>query len=225
MARSYRHLTLLVTLLGSGACAATAPRRELAFTVFSTEPLTALAYVAKAGTRPTPLVLYPTARSPRYRQSGSGPVKFVNSATGTGLAEAEVPDGIHQALILFVGTKLGGSVPGKVWVLDDDKLGQAAGEVWVLNLSGLKLEGRINRQFRRVPEQAVMCFPAGVGAAIELWTEFKGRKYQAYAETLTSGPAGGALLLLLPPYHPGAQQVQSRILLPAPPGGATEAGR
>ena len=225
MARSFRHLTLWATLLGSLACAAAEARRDLAFTVFSTDPLPALAYEAKAGTQPTPLVLFPTARSPRYRQLGSGPVKFVNGATGTGLVEAVVPDGIHQALILFAGVQPGGSVPGKVWVLDDAKLGQAAGEVWILNLSGLSLEGRVNRQFRRVPEQALVRVTAGAGAAIELWTDFKGRKYRAYAETIPSGPVGGALLLLLPPYHPGALQVQSRVLRPAAPGGPTGAGR
>jgi len=83
----------------------------------------------------------------------------------------------------------------------------------LLNYSGLALEGAVNRRSVTVRDRAALRCHVGAVAEIQLRTTFRGRSYQAYAGTVALEPAGRVVLLLLPPYHPGALQVQSRVLV------------
>ena len=61
--------------------------------------------------------------------------------------------------------------------------------------------------------------PVGRSASINLRTPFRDRTYQAYTETLLLQESDRALLLLLPPYHRGSLEVQSRVLTDSPRDG------
>jgi hypothetical protein len=56
-----------------------------------------------------------------------------------------------------------------------------------------------------------------------LSTVFSQRTYQSYAGTARLGRNERALLILFPPFYPGALEVQSRLLVDQPPAGAAAA--
>jgi hypothetical protein len=102
-------LQLLVMLAACSTHAAAQPAQSVHFTVFSATPVTGLAYAPRAKAAPTALVFYPTARSPRYEYRGTMPLRFLDQATGAVVAEATIPPGINEALLLF--SALGGRLP------------------------------------------------------------------------------------------------------------------
>lgn len=215
MARPLRSLILLLlsTVTPAFAVAGPAAERRLTFTVFAAEPMGPLVYTPKPGAKPVPLVLYPTAQSPRYFQQGSGTVILRNQATGAVVAEVAVPVAIRRALLILLPDP--GPLapfPCRVWVIDDGSARDTSGMLRLLNLSGLRLAGTINRRPVVISQDQMEQYAAGSVAAVALRTEFKGRSYQAYAEIIPLGIDRRVLLLLLPPYHSGALQVQSRVL-------------
>ena len=77
---------LFVFALASQAARAqsAAPEQTVRFTVFSARPAAGLTYVARARQAASPLVLYPTARSPRYEYRGAMPLRITDAATKSG---------------------------------------------------------------------------------------------------------------------------------------------
>ena len=76
-----------------------------------------------AGAPAVKLAFYPTARSPRYDYRGPMPLRFVDSETGAVVAEATIPIGLNDALLLFssaAATDVGaGKLRYQISVLDD----------------------------------------------------------------------------------------------------------
>ncbi len=220
MAGRLRYLICLFVLGAMTKARAEAPAagvRHLSFTVFSAQPITGLMYRARMDAASSPIDFYPTARSPDYDYQGPASVCFWDGASGRIVAEVTVPLGITSALFLFAAS---GSVDGgaryQVRVLDDGLRSHAAGELRVLNYSGLNLSGTINRKRVMLPDGSALSPQVGRSADILLRAPFKDKSFQAYAETIPVGETGRALLILLPPYRPGALEVQSRLLLDAP---------
>lgn len=210
--------------LGTAARAeSAAPEQTVRFTVFSTRPAAGLTYVARPRQAATPVVLYPTARSPRYEYRGPMPVRILDAKTNTAVAEASVPPTITEALLILVPIE---PVPAtglryQVYVLDDTAARQAPGTLAIINFSGLALAGTVvgkpvTLQTGLNPAQAV-----GRTAAIMLRTVAKNRNFQAYANTLELAKHERALLLLLPPFYKGSSEVQSRLLVDSPGGAKT----
>ena len=200
--------------------------RRLEFTVFSAQPITGLAYSARAEGKPRPLAFYPTARSPQYSYAGPATVQFLDARSGTVAAEVIVPPEIRMALFIFspVNSPAPGAPRYQVMVVDDSQGQHAPGKLRVLNYSGLALSGTINRHPVVLPEGANGPFESGTTAVIELRTPFRDRSYRALATTLSLAPGDRGLLLLLPPYRPGSLEVQSRMLVDAPPSSPTKLG-
>jgi hypothetical protein len=220
MARIFRHLTLLglsSALVAASVRPETAPERHLDFTVFSSQPISGLAYRPSVDAAPCPLIFYPTARSPRYDYRGPPKISFTDGKTGTVVAEAVVPPTISSALFLLtVDRTANGETRYRVRVLDDSVRRHAPGELHVLNYSGLLLSGIINRRPVTLADGRAILVSAGNSADIRLCTAFNGKSYQAYADSVPIGQSGRALLILLPPYQRGALEVQSRLLFDAP---------
>jgi hypothetical protein len=101
-------------------------------------------------------------------------------------------------------------------VVDDGATEHGPGSLLIPNFSGLALSGGINGQPLTLLSGFNAPLPVGRSASINLRTPFKDRTYQAYAETIFFNESSRALLLLLPPYHKGSMEVQSRVLLDAP---------
>jgi len=216
-----RYLGALLALLIGGAARAqpaAPPARHFTFTVFSPELIEHLVYVPHPNAAPLPLVFYPTARSCSYRYAGPETVQLFDSGTGAAAAKVSVPSEIHTALFVLaaIGSPASATPRYRVQVVDDGVTHHPPGTLLILNLSGLQLAGTINQ--RHVTLAGGMNAPIRVGAsaAVNLRTPFKGRSYQAYAETIPLSDSGRALLLLLPPYRQGSLEVQSRVLLDAP---------
>ena len=222
MAQLRRYLTSLVIALATGltvqAGSPSGPERTVSFTVFCSEPTPTLAYIPYPDAATVPLAFYPTARSPQYSYGGPVPLQLFEMTTGRVVAEINFPAEVRTALLILTPdkTRPGETSRYQVRVVDDGTLTHAPGELLVLNISGLTLSGTINR--RSVALQDGINAPIGVGesATINLRTRFKDRSYQAYADTIPLGPSGRALLLLLPPYHRGSLEVQSRVLVDSP---------
>jgi hypothetical protein len=183
--------------------------------VFAAEPVTSLTFTPRPDAEPVALRFYPTARSPSYLVTGSEPIEFTDGVTGEVVAEVSVPEGMTRGLFLF--TPASHPEPGdpgyNVQVLNDDGRAFPSGTLRLLNGSGLELFGTING--RAVSLRVGLNTVDGLGGTAEvlLRTSFRGRSYQAFADTIALPDDGRALLILLPPYRPGSVEVQSRVLV------------
>lgn len=222
----------LVGLLSGAASASAQPAiPSIRFSVFSSKPIKDVGFAPRAGVAPQTLAFAPTARSPRYEFRGPMPLRFVDVTTGQVVAEATIPAGIRDALLLFSPIDASAPAAGKgtetlryqVAVLDDSAARLAPGSLSIVNLSGLALSGTVNQE--KVALQPGLNAPLSVGRAakIALRTTFKGRSYQSYAGTAALGRNDRALLILFPPFYAGSLEVQSRLLIDPPPGTAVAA--
>jgi len=200
------------------------------FSVFSPKPIKDVGFAPRAGVAPQTLAFAPTARSPRYEFRGPMPLRFVDVTSGVVVAEAAIPAGIRDALLLFSlietpasAGKGTGTLRYQVAVLDDSAARLPPGSLSIVNLSGLALSGTVNKE--KVALQPGLNSPLAVGRAakVALTTTFKGRTYQSYAATAALGRSDRALLILFPPFYAGALEVQSRLLIDPPPGTAVVA--
>ncbi len=200
------------------------------FSVFSPKPIKDVGFAPRAGVAPLSVAFAPTARSPRYEYRGPMPLRFVDVTSGVVVAEATIPAGIRDALLLFSpletpasAGRAVGTLRYQIAVLDDSASRLAPGSLSIVNLSGLSLSGTVNRE--KVTLQPGLSAPHAVGRAakIALSTTFKGRSYQAYAGTAALGRNDRALLILFPPFYAGSLEVQSRLLIDPPPGTAVVA--
>ena len=209
-------------VLASSAPAATPAGPTVRFTVFSSKPITDLSYVPAAGAAPRKLQFAPTARSPRYDYRGAMPLRFVDAGSGVVVAEATIPPGVRDALLLFsaidAGAKGTGGFRYQVSVLDDGAVRHGAGGLAMINFSGLALTGTVNSEEVTLKTGLNPTLNVGRAAKVSLRTKFKERVFQAYAGTLQLARNERALLILLPPFNPGSLEVQARLLVDQPPG-------
>ena len=215
---------LVVSLFGiSGALSAQAPAnvQSVRFTVFSAQPIKELAFVPRPNASSQKLQFQPTARSTRYEYRGSMPLRFVDSATGTVVAEATIPPNIRDALLLFTPAETTAGSTGnlryQIAVLDDAATRHGAGGLAIIDLSGLALSGTINAEKVTLKPGLNPTLPIGRSAKITFSTTAKNKIYQSYASTVSLGRNERALLILFPPFYKGAFEVQSRLLLDQPP--------
>jgi len=188
---------------------------SLRFTVFSPRPPGEAAYVPAPGQAPTRLRFHPLARSPRYEYRGPAPLRFIAPRDRALLAEAEILAGLTSALIILLpDEKAAGR--WRTIVLDEGEARFRAGQLVLVNLSGLELEGTLNeRALKLVPgPNAALALPRT--SQLVLRTSARGATYQALTTELNLAEGERALLLLLPPLRPGTFVVQHRLLLDRP---------
>lgn len=225
-------LTVAGFLTGAASSLAQPVAPPVRFSVFSPKPIKDVGFAPRAGSVPQPVAFAPTARSPRYEYRGPMPLRFIDVTSGVVVAEANIPAGIRDALLLFspidtpTPTSAGkgaGTLRYQIAVLDDSAARLAPGSLSIVNLSGLALSGTVNKE--KLTLQPGLNAPLAVGraATIALRTTFKGRSYQSYAGTAALGRNDRALLILFPPFYAGSLEVQSRLLIDPPPGAAVVA--
>jgi hypothetical protein len=188
------------------------------FSVFSAQTIAGLGFAPQQGSGLTTLAFYPTARSPGYEYRGALPLRFVDVASGTVVAEAGVPAEIHDALLLFapMDGAAAGALKYRVAVLDDGAASHAAGGLVVINFSGLALSGTIGGKAVTLDEGLNAPRKVGRATKILLKTTVKSRSFQSYGEDVKMKATERALLILFPPFNPGSVEVQSRLLIDAP---------
>ncbi|MBM3865719.1 MAG: hypothetical protein FJ381_07430 [Verrucomicrobia bacterium] len=188
---------------------------SLRFAVFSPRPPSEAAYVAAPGQAPTRLRFHPLARSPRYEYRGPAPLRFVNPRDRALLAEAELPAGVANTLIVLLpDEKAAGR--WRTIVLDDGETRFRAGQLVLVNLSGLDLDGTLNNRPLKPGPGPNAALPVPRTSQLVLRTSVRGAAYQALATELNLGEGERALLLVLPPLRPGTFAVQHRLLVDRP---------
>ena len=191
------------------------------FTVFSGQPVKGVTYVPRANIPPVTLAFQPTARSARYEYRGAMPVRFMDSESGKPVAEANIPAGMQNALLLFSPidpAKAGTSaLRYQVSVLDDGGGRHGPDGLAIINLSGLALSGTVNKQSVTLKSGLNPTLPVGRAATTKFSTMFKQRTHQSYTGNVTLGRNERALLILFPPFYAGSLEVQSRLLVDQPP--------
>jgi hypothetical protein len=223
---------LLLMLLGPTARGqGTTPAPAVRFTVFAPQPIKDLAFTPRPNAPNQTVQFQSTARSPRYEYRGAMPLRFVDATSGAVVAEANIPAGLRDALLLFTPiepaaarTPAADAQPPRryqIAVLDDGAARHNAGGLAIINLSGLTLTGTVNTEKVALKGGLNPTIPVGRSAEIALSTVSQKRTYQAYAGTATLGRNERALLILFPPFYKGAHEVQSRLLLDQPPGVGT----
>jgi hypothetical protein len=216
MAHALRYLILLGAIVGWAQ--AQAPVAAVRFTVFSARPVSDLSFLPRAGAAPQKTVFYPTARSPRYEFRGAMPIRFTD-ATNRVVAEATVPAGIRDALLLFTPIEPAptAGLRFQVSVLDDGVLRHGPGGLAIINLSGLALSGVVGSNAVVLKPGLNPTLAIGSSTKINFRASLKNRTYQSYADTVELGRNQRALLILFPPYYKGSLEAQSRLLLDEPP--------
>jgi len=212
-----------IFLLGLVASAGAQPGATyplVRFTVFAAKAPVDLGFVPKPGAAPQKLQFYPTARSPRYEYRGPLPLRILDPATGHVVAEAAIPPGTSDVLLLL--TPLAADAPGplryEVVVLDDGALRHGPGGLAIINLSGLELGGTVGKESVALKPGLNPTTTLTAPTKVAFTTPFKGRLYPAYNGTVTLKRNERALLLLFPPFYKGSLEVQSRLLIDYPPG-------
>lgn len=233
MAHAGRHLRralagVLVLLLtgvawAQGAGGAPAVR----FTVFAPKPMPEIGYLPRPGAPLQKLSFQPNSRSLRHEFRGPMPLRFVDAASGTVVAETTIPAGVRDALLLFTPLGAGagsgkGGLKYQVAVLDDGVGRHGPGGLAIINLSGLTLAGTVNQENVTLKAGLNPTLAVGRSATIALRTTVNQRAYSAYSGKLSLGARQRALLLLFPPFNPGSVEVQSRLLVDEPGAGPRE---
>ncbi|MCX6953009.1 MAG: hypothetical protein NTV51_12710 [Verrucomicrobia bacterium] len=219
MAHQVRHLMLLCALVLAAPFAAAQRPGQIAirFTVFSARPIDGLAYASATGAA-QPLQFKPAARSPRYTYTGVSPLKFTDTASGAVVAEATVPPEIREPLLLFI--ELPAPKPGglryQIAVIDDSAAKLGAGHLAILNLSGLKLTGLLDKTELTIDAGLNAPVPFTRSAKLTLFTTARGVKVQSYADVIKPPKTSRLLLILFPPARKGALEVQTRALADDP---------
>lgn len=196
------------------------------FTVFSARPIADVAFVPRAVTAPQKVAFYPSARSPRYEFRGAMPLRFIDTTTGTVVAEAVIPPEIREPLLLFApmdGAAAAGGLRYRISVLDDSVARQGPGGLAIINFSGLALSGTVNQESITLKAGLNPTLVIGRAAKIALRTALKNKTYQSYAGTVQLARNERALLILFPPFYKGSLEVQSRLLVDAPAGSGAKA--
>jgi hypothetical protein len=209
-----------------GIAHAQAPQ-PVRFTVFSAKPIADVVFTPRANAAPQKLQFYPTARSPRYEYRGAMPLRFVDEASGVVIAEAAIPPGMADALLLFTPIETDAAASGgargmryQIAVLDDGAARHGPGGLAIINFSGLALSGTVNKDNVTLKPGLNPTIAVGNSAKITLHTMLKNKPYRSYADTVQLGRSQRVLLILFPPFYKGALEVQSRLLVDQPPGTA-----
>ncbi len=166
------------------------------------------------------LTFQPTARSPRYEYRGGMPLRFVDG-NGTVVAEAAIPAGLRDALLLFSPLEIppaGSALRYQISVLDDGAARHGAGGLAIINLSGLALSGTVGKEAVTLTPGLNPTLKVAATTKVALSTVFQKRTYQSYTSTVSLGRNERALLILFPPFSKGGLEVQSRLLVDQPPG-------
>lgn len=228
MAHQIRYLILVCALLvGAPFVAAQRPGQiSVRFTVFAARPIEGLAYVSTTGAK-LPLKFNPAARSTRHTYNGTSPIRFVDTATGNVVAEANIPAEIREPLLLF--TELATSGPRglryQISVLDDSAAKLGPGHLAILNLSGLKFTAQLEQSEFPVAEGLNAPVPFKKETKLTLFTNVRGARVQSYADVIKPPKSARLLLILFPPARKGAVEVQTRALADDPPPALNPAAR
>jgi hypothetical protein len=213
-------------LIGAAACAcgwsfvplrAASPASAvtLRFTVFSPRPPQEAAYVAAPGQSPTRLRFHPLARSPRYEYRGPATLRFIAPKDRAPLAEAEIPVGAANALIVLLPEEKGAG-RWRAIVLEDGETRFRPGQLVIFDLSGLELEGTLNERPLKLGPGPNPAQPAPRTSQLVLRARSRGAAYQALSTDWNLAEGERALLLLLPPVRAGTFAVQHRLLVDRP---------
>lgn len=207
------------------ARAQTAPLQEqwVRFTVFSVRPIADLAYAPRPGAAPKTLLLFPTARSPRYEYRGTMPLRFIDMTTGAVVAEARIPPDVRDVLLLFSPMEATPAAAEetplryRIAVLDESAARHGAGGLVIINFSGLALSGTVGGEMVTLRAGLNPLVKVAGTTNLALRTTFKERSYHSYSGTVKLARSERALLILFPPFYPGSLEVQPRLLVDEPP--------
>jgi hypothetical protein len=131
------------------------------------------------------------------------------------LAEAEIPAGVVSALIVLLPEEKAAG-RWRAIVLEDGETRFRPGQLVILDLSGLELEGTLNERPLKLSAGPNPARPSPRNAQLVLRTRSRGASYQALAMDWTVAEGERALLLLLPPLRAGTFTVQHRLLIDRP---------
>jgi len=226
MAHQVRHLILVWAVVVSAVFAFGQRPGQISirFTVFSLRPIEGLVYQSTTGAK-LPLKFNASARSSRHTYNGTSPIKFIDRETGAVVAEAAVPPDMREPLFLFneLPTPTTRGLRYQISVIDDSAAKLGAGHLAILNLSGFKLAGALDKTELTVEEGLNAPVPFNRQAKLTLFVSVRGTRVQSYSEVISPPKSSRLLLILFPPTRKGALEVQSRALSdepPKPPGPA-----
>lgn len=212
---------LALASIGSAAAAQAPTAAPLRFSILALRPVAGLAYVPRPGAAAEKVVLNPTARSPRYEYRGSQPLRLTELATGKAVAEATIPAGMQEVLLVLIpveaATAARTGLSHQVAVMDDSWSRLGAGHLSIVNLSGLALEGTVGSEAVTLQPGLNPARKLGGPTEVVLRAPVKGRAVRAFGGRVELRRNERALLLLFPPLRKGSVEVQSRWLIDTAP--------
>lgn len=231
MAYALRYLIWLVLAMAGGMPAgfgqAAPSEQRVRFTIFCTRPVVGLSFLPAAEAVPVSLVFYPSTRSPRYDYRGAMPLQLIDGQTREVQAEAVIPEGMTDVLLILVPMEppVESGLRYQVFVLPDGGSERGAGSFAIINFSGLRLSGTLNGTPVELASGLNAVRSQATRTKLNLRTKFRNRSYQAYVGEVALEKGERGLLLLLPPVGAGSLEVQSRLLVDELPESDTRTGK
>lgn len=218
MAHALRSLTLALFVVAGAAAQGARDLVTLRFAVFGPSEIRELSFQPQPGAPAVALVPSPTARSPRYSYRGGPSIRFSGTQDGKVVAQAVIPTGLSDVLLLFLPrAEVAKAGPAyEVVVLDDSVGALGVGALAIVNLSGLPLSGTLGNQALTLRDGWNAAGSVSRGARIVLSTKVNGREFVAYEGGLSLRPGERALLILQPPFYAGSPQVRATLLVDQP---------
>lgn len=220
MAHQVRYLIALCAalLVAPWALAQRPGQIAVRFAVFAQRPVEGLTYLPGMGPA-VPLKFNPATRSPRYNYLGAPIVKFTDATTGAVVAEAAIPEDMREPLLLFLDPPAPNprNLRYQIAVLDDSTAKLGVGKLAILNLSGLKLTGTLDKTDLKVESGLNAPVPFAKAARLTFFTTARGTRVQSYSDMIRPAKTSRLLVILFPPARKGALEIQVRTLAEEPP--------
>ena len=170
---------------------------DLRFTVFAGSSIADLGFVQHPPKGPpvtTSVTFYPMSRSPQYRYRGPMPLEFIDTTNKNVVATVTIPDEMTTPLFIFTAKAASaGESKYQVLIIDDSLVAHRPQGLAILNLSGLALEGSVNRRPVTLRAGLNDVISVGGSTSVQFRTEFRGKSYLAFSDTVSVGSGAASV--------------------------------
>lgn len=200
--------------------------RNLQFTIYSQSPLSGLAYHAqpikhqgsKHCQQLTQLHNHPLEAVGPYAFSGSATINFYHRHTHAHQAQVDIPSNSDQWLFIFTDNphypKHANTLPYRIYPIDTSLLHWPKNSLIFLNLSGMRLAGRLNQQLSLLAAGESCAYPISATTQVQLRSYDAHQNWRtAWLKTITMQPERQLLILLFPPVLSGSNALDARIII------------
>jgi hypothetical protein len=200
--------------------------RNLQFTIYSQSPIRELAYHAQPSKNQsskhckqlTQLQHHPLEAVGPYAFRGSATINFYHLHTHAHQAQVDIPSNSDQWLFIFTDNphfpNHANTLPYRIYPIDTSLLHWPKNSLIFLNLSGMRLAGRLNQQYSLLGPGESRAYPIAATTRVQLRSYDAHKIWRtAWLKTITTKPERQHLILLFPPVLSGSNALDARVII------------